>query len=213
VGAEANVIEPEAEPTAPASAAPAPQAASAGPGRPLLGARHDLSLVAERATAKCNCLDVGLGAANAETFRWQSSPPSIDPETQLVVAVSTADSHCTASKAAKKKPSLGASYWGYRIVGNDVVVYVESAHRGRPVTAGGIIPKPVGDGQVWLSPASKQLPFGRPLEGKGTRCKVGNSPPMRTAPLTQEELGTHAEPPQAPAPEPGQAESSSDWTP
>lgn len=202
--------EPDAPtPVAAAAPEPTPASAPAGSDRPLLGARHDLSLVAERATASCNCLDVALGPASAGSFRWQGGAPRVDPETQLVVALSTTEAHCT--KPKKKQYAEGASYWGYRLVGNDVVVFVEAAVRGRPRTEGAIIPKPVGDGQVWVAPVSKNVPFGKPLDGKGTQCRLGNPGPPRTTPLTPEELGTNTEP-RAPAPEPAGAESSSDWT-
>jgi hypothetical protein len=91
------------------------------------------------------------------------------------------------------KDSLGASYWGYRISGNDVVVLVEAAHGGRPLTSGAVIPKPVGPGQVYVAPASKKLPYGRPLTGGGM-CKIGNPGGSRTAPFSQLELGDTAAP-------------------
>jgi hypothetical protein len=79
------------------------------------------------------------------------------------------------------KGSLGASYWGYRRSGNDVVVFVESAVKGRPLTAGAIIPKPFGDGQVFAAPAFKHEPYGRGPKGEA-RCKLGNPGPPRSSP-------------------------------
>jgi hypothetical protein len=167
----------------PASDDLAPAAAS---DRALLGARHDLGLVAENATAKCQCLAVALGAPSSSAFRWSAGAPSIDPETQLVIAQSSADQGCD-----EPKGSLGASYWGYRISGNDVVVLVESARGGRPLTSGAVIPRPVGPGQVYVTPASRRLPYGRPLDGKGL-CKIGNPGQGRTTPFTDFELGQDA---------------------
>jgi hypothetical protein len=91
--------------------------------------------------------------------------------------------------ADEPKGSSGASYWGYRIAGNDVIVFVEGVREGRPRTSAAIIPKPVGDGQVYLAPAKRKFPYGRTLDGKGERCKVGNSVAKRTTPFSQSELG------------------------
>lgn len=156
-----------------------------GPGEaPLLGARHDLALVAERATNQCQCLAVALGASDLPAFRWKTGAPRIDPETQLVIALSSQNQGCT-----EPKGSLGASYWGYRIQGNDVVVYVESAVSGRPLTAGGIIPKPFGEGQVYVAPASRRAPYGRAADAKAAQCKLGNPGALRTKPVDPSEQG------------------------
>ncbi len=137
-----------------------------GSGEPaLLGARHDLRLSVERATNQCQCLNVALGEANLPAFRWKAGTPSLNPESQLVIALSSEGQTCE----GEPKDSLGASYWGYRVSGNDVVVLVESSGRGRPLTAGGIIPKPFGDGQVFIAPAGKKTPYGRAKDG-GARC-------------------------------------------
>jgi hypothetical protein len=168
----------------PASDDLAPAAAS---DRALLGARHDLGLVAENATAKCQCLAVALGAPSSSAFRWSAGAPSIDPETQLVIAQSSADQGCD-----EPKGSLGASYWGYRMQGNNVVVFVESAVSGRPLTAGGIIPKPFGDGQVFVAPASKKTPYGRAPDG-AAQCKLGNPGGARNQPLGADEQGAPVE--------------------
>ena len=74
---------------------------------------------------------------------------------------------------------------------NDVIVLVEAARGGRPLTSGAIIPKPVGPGQVFVAPTSKKLPYGRALEGKGL-CKIGNPGQVRTAGFSQLELGQNA---------------------
>ncbi|HEY3494519.1 MAG TPA: hypothetical protein VGK73_07530 [Polyangiaceae bacterium] len=166
-----------------------PPAAAATPaekvavGKPLLGARHDLTLVLERATGQCSCLKVGLGQANRDAFRWKATTPALDNDTQLVVALSSEGSGCQDPKG-----SLGASYWGYRRRGDDIVVYVENAVKGRPLTAGAIIPKPLGEGQVFLAPAEKGVPYGKASDGKGN-CKLGNPGARRTAPATDDETG------------------------
>jgi hypothetical protein len=70
-------------------------------------------------------------------------------------------------------------------------VLVEAARGGRPLTSGAIIPKPVGPGQVYIAPASKKLPYGQALGGKGL-CKIGNPGGPRNAAFTALELGTNA---------------------
>jgi hypothetical protein len=79
---------------------------------------------------------------------------------------------------------MGASYWGYEMSGNDVVVVVERAAEGRPVASGAIIPRPSG-GQVYLRAADKTVPYGRPMAGTGERCQVGNFPAMKGATTPQ----------------------------
>lgn len=143
---------------------------------PLLGARHDLSLASERASLTCSCLKLGLGQPSDAAFRWKGTPPVTDPESQLIVGLTSEGMTC-----AQPKGSLGASYWGYRRSGNDVVVFVESAVKGRPLTAGAIIPKPFGDGQVFAAPAFKGEPYGRGPNGE-PRCKLGNPGPPRSSP-------------------------------
>lgn len=155
--------------------------------RVLLGARHDLKLRPGKATASCECLNVALGGVSSEGMLWSSTPPGIDDATQLSIALSSEGVACK----GEPKGSLGASYWGYRISGNDVVVLVESARGGRPLTSGAIIPRPVGTGQVLVAPASKKLPYGRALDGKGL-CKIGNPGPARSGAFTELELGVDA---------------------
>jgi hypothetical protein len=128
---------------------------------PLLGARRDLSLVGDHANAACACVKVGIGGAQSAAFQWQSTAPHLSDDTQLAFAMSSEHQLCK----DEPKGSAGASYWGYRISGNDVIVFVEGAREGRPRTSAAIIPKPVGDGQVYVAPAKKQFPYGRPLDG------------------------------------------------
>jgi len=163
-----------ASPAAPATGTPT-----------LLGARHDMSLVIEHANAACACLKVAIGSAPSAAFRWQGSVPQLNDDTQLAMALSSESMPCQ----NEPKGSSGASYWGYRISGNDVIVFVEGARAGRPRTAAAIIPKPVADGQVYVAPAKSKMPYGRPLDGKGTQCKIGNVAMKRVTPFTPGELG------------------------
>jgi hypothetical protein len=154
--------------------------------RVLLGARHDLKLRSGKATASCQCLAVSLGGAQSQGMVWSAVPPAIDDATQLTLALSSEGQACQ----GEPKDSLGASYWGYRISGNDVIVLVEAARGGRPLTTGAVIPRPVGSGQVFVAPASKKLPYGRPVDGKGL-CKIGNPGQVRTGAFTELELGAN----------------------
>jgi hypothetical protein len=165
----------------------APATANVASTSVLLGARHDLKLRSGKATASCECLSVALGGSHSNGMAWSVAPPDIDEGTQLSLALSSEGQACK----GEPKESLGASYWGYRISGNDVVVLVEAARGGRPLTTGAVIPRPVGPGQVFVAPASKKLPYGRPLSGTGL-CKIGNPGQVRTAPFTDLELGQDA---------------------
>ena len=167
-------------------AAPATSAAAAGPeATTLLGARHDMALVVQHANAACTCLKAAIGSAGSAAFQWQAGAPHLNDDTQLAMALSSESMPCD----KEPKGSSGASYWGYRISGNDVIIFVEGARAGRPRTGAAIIPKPVADGQVYIAPAKKKLPYGRSLDGKDARCKVGNVPTKRVTPFTPGELG------------------------
>lgn len=155
--------------------------------RVLLGARHDLRLDAGKGSASCQCLSVALGTVKEAGMAWSAGPPNIDETTQLTIALSSEGTACQ----GEPKQSLGASYWGYRVSGDNVIVLVEAARDGRPLTSGAIIPKPVGQGQVFVAPASKRLPYGRALEGTG-QCKIGNPGQARTTPFSELELGSDA---------------------
>lgn len=156
-------------------------------GRVLLGARHDLRLQPGKGSASCECLSVALGGSRSSGMVWSATPPTIDDSTQLTIALSSDGAPCK----GEPQGSLGASYWGYRISGNDVVVLVESARGGHPLTSGAIIPRPVGNGQVYVKPASKRLPYGRAPQGKGL-CKIGNPGQVRASAFTALELGQDA---------------------
>jgi hypothetical protein len=157
------------------------------PSRVLLGARHDLKLRSGKGTASCSCLAVALGGSRSSGMAWSAVPPAIDDATQLTIALSSDGVECK----QEPKGSLGASYWGYRISGNDVIVLVEAARGGRPLTNGAVIPRPVGSGQVFVAPTTKSLPYGHSTEGKGS-CKIGNPGQVRSTGFTQLELGVDA---------------------
>lgn len=166
---------------------PAAATNDVAPGRVLLGARHDLKLDGDKSTARCQCLAVALGDARDGGMLWSAGPPQLDAGTQLSIALSSEGQACQ----DEPPQSLGASYWGYRITGDDVVVLVEAARAGRPLTSGAIIPKPVGQGQVFIAPASSKLPYGRSPEGKGL-CRIGNPGQQRSAPFSGLEIGADA---------------------
>jgi hypothetical protein len=159
---EANFDEPASTNLASPAAAPGADVA-------LLGARHDLRLAASGKSPTCSCLAVALGMPNDPAIAWRSLVPQIDPASELVIALSSEGQSCPSAP----KDSLGASYWGYKQVGSDVIVVVEAARSGRPVTGGAIIPKPIGDGQVYVQPLTKNLPYGRPLNATDKLCRVG----------------------------------------
>jgi hypothetical protein len=153
----------------------------------LLGARHDLRLKAGQGNAVCHCLALAIGGSHSSGMDWAGQAPSIDDDTQLTLALSSEGQACQ----GEPKGSLGASYWGYRLKGNDVIVLVEAARGGRPLTTGAIIPKPVGPGQVYVAPASRKLPYAK-QEGQAGMCKLGNPGKPRSTEFTALEVGTDA---------------------
>lgn len=155
--------------------------------RALLGARHDLRLAPDVKTATCSCLAVVIGSPTTAGLAWMGEAPRVDPESQLVIALSSEGIDCP----GEPEDSLGASYWGYRREGDDVIVIIESAKFGRPITTGAVIPKPFGNGQVYVRPASKAVPYGRPLVAGEKDCRIGNpGPPRSAAPPTSGEGAT-----------------------
>ena len=154
----------------------------------LFGARHDLQLAPDRKNPTCSCVAIALGPPNDPGMKWQGPVPSIDPGTQLVIALSSEGVTC----ADPPKEGLGASYWGYKESGDDVIVVVEVARLGRPVTTGAIIPKPAGSGQVLLQPASKAVPYGRGLNAAEPMCRLGNPGGPRASRAIQQEADESA---------------------
>lgn len=147
-------------------------AASATPSQPtsptasqetaLLGARHDLTL--QSTTAACQCLAVVLGQPSSTGIVWTGRRPVINPQTQLVIALGSDGVPCS-------EAGPGASYWGYETKDGNVIVKVEAAVAGRPVTHGAIIPRPAEGKQVFIEPVEK-IPYGKGLRGEA-RCALG----------------------------------------
>lgn len=137
----------------------AEQTADEDLGYALLGARHDLTLsdAGKQLPAACSCLTIKVATVTDTAFQWQAAIPKVDPNNQLVVALSSESHSCE----GEPKDSLGASYRGYEREGDDVIIIIENARFGRPLTTGAIIPKPVGDGRIYVRPASKGVPYGR----------------------------------------------------
>lgn len=156
----------------------------------LFGARHDFSVRDSSGAVSCRCVGALLGPPSSGKLAWQGEMPHTKPETQLVIALVPLAGDCGDNVA---------SYWGYRIENNDVVVFVESWKAGRPQTLGAIIPKPPAGGQVFLASVNAKLPFGAP-GGRG-RCPLGNPGPQRTetwngaenASSSEENTGTDTE--------------------
>lgn len=138
-------------------------AAATGPA--LLGARRDLKFQGPK-QATCSCLAVKLGEPGDAAFAWEHGPPIVDGSRQLVVGLSSEGVSCS------ENVGLGASYKGYQTPGNDVVVMVERAHEGRPVTSGAVIPRPIADGQVYVVAAEQGSPFGGTVGDPKQRCKL-----------------------------------------
>jgi hypothetical protein len=128
----------------------------------LLGARHDL-LLEEGIAAKCQCLAVILGQPDTAGMVWSGDPPTTNAQTQLVIALGSEGVSCD-------QKGRGASYMGYEKKGADVIVSVEEAVEGRPITHGAIIPQPAQGGSVKIRPVGK-IPYGRGFAGESA-CVV-----------------------------------------
>jgi hypothetical protein len=133
----------------------------------LLGARHDLNYAAQP-KEDCRCLAVAAGQPSDARFSWEAAVPTVDQTSQVVIALTSQSIAC----AKAKKDSLGASYQGYEVEGDDVIVIVEEAKAGRPLTAGGIVPRPTGQGGLFVRPSSNDLPYGKSLSPGESRCRV-----------------------------------------
>ena len=149
-------LEPKAE---------AAEMALASTGPALLGARRDLSYVGP-SEATCNCLAVRLGEPNDSAFQWEKGAPMIDSSRQLVVGLSSKGVSCDA------EVGLGASYKGYVVSGDDVVIMVERASEGIPTMHGAVIPRPSGNGQIYVIASEKGNPFGGAVGNPAERCKL-----------------------------------------
>jgi len=136
----------------------------------LVGARHDLQLTEQSTTPTCNCLAVAVGEASDPRFSWASGPPRTTTG-QWVVALRSDGVSC----AEAAPDSLGASYWGYKREGENIVVVVEEARFGRPITSGAIIPRPGPSGQVLIQPLNARVPYGRALSSGDRYCRVAGA--------------------------------------
>lgn len=134
----------------------------------LLGARPDLSF-GGTPSPTCKCLAVALGQPGDTSFHWSGERPHTSPDSQLVIALTSSGVACSETSGT----GLGASYWGYEMKNDDVIVVVEPAMAGRPLTSGAIIPRPMGNGRVYVRPSDKTVPYGRPASGAGAMCAVG----------------------------------------
>lgn len=134
----------------------------------LLGARPDLRLVPGKQSTSCRCLGVAAGSPGDPAFSWEAEVPSIDPATEVVIAFSSSGTGCT----DEPKDSLGASYWGYQTSGRDVVVVVEHARAGRPITTGAILPRPGQGGRVYVRPVDASVPYARADKSGQNACVV-----------------------------------------
>lgn len=146
------------------------EAAEARPGGAyaLLGARRDLSLSPDVRGARCQCLGVVLGPPDTKGMVWRGPAPSVHPTRQTVIALSSEGVECSGNAGEQI-----ASYRGYSVEGGDVIVTVEIARAGRPVTQGAILPVPDGAGQIYVRPRNAEVPFGRGLDG-APRCALGS---------------------------------------
>lgn len=151
----------------------------------LLGARRGFSLESTSDAVACQCVFAILGPPTMRQLKWEETPPRTQPETQLFVAFAPDDGNCPQARPG----SRGASYWGYRIDGNDVIVFLEEWKQGPPRTMGAVIPKPPMGGKVYAAPAVRGEPYGASADGKVTRCTIGNPAPQRQSPFTALELG------------------------
>src|SRR6478609_2340053 len=148
-----------------ATAHPSTPQAGSGPTNTvaLLGARHDVTLK-EDAPVNCKCLSAALGPETDARFVWGGIRPTLDRGAQLVVGLRAASGNCS-------KNSSGASYMGYELRDGDVIVKVEAAVEGRPLTRGAIIPRPGAGKEVYIEPVGS-IAYGRGL-GDEPRCSLG----------------------------------------
>lgn len=156
--------ESEALPSSSSSSARSSDGAPSGQaGAPaaMLGARHDLT--ARGTTPTCQCLVVLAGEPSRAGLSWSGSPPVIDAKTQLVVALTSDGVSCPVDVPR-------ASYMGYEVRDADVVIRVEGAVAGRPLTQGAIVPRPTSGGKLIIESAAA-LPYGKPVSGSGS-CTV-----------------------------------------
>jgi len=138
-----------------------------GPEAPaMFGVRHDLELRKDRGgITTCSCLAVYAGQPGDGRFAWQSEVPASRNDA-LVVAISGRDVACDAiPEATRRRPSISAVD---DIEGN-VYVEIEELPQGRPLALGAIVPKPKGNGHLYVRPKNKWSVYGRSASGP---CRI-----------------------------------------
>ncbi len=123
----------------------------------LLGARHDVFLKSAQKPS-CRCLSVALGQPNNPVFSWAAPAPHIDESSQQIIALGSEGVECDANIAP-------ASYAGFEQKGESIIVYVEEAKDGQPITHGAIIPLLKKDAKVMIQPLSGTQ-LGQGLKGE-----------------------------------------------
>lgn len=135
----------------------------------MLGARQGLRPKDPASLSPtCKCLKVTLGSANDSVFVWDGPISQMNPDTQLAIGLTSEALTCPEAAS----DSLGASYHGYQVSGNDVFVEVETARLGRPIIRGAIIPRPITGGRIVVLATDPQSPYGRSLDGGARECVV-----------------------------------------
>lgn len=133
----------------------------------MLGARAGLHLKSSTEPV-CRCLRVAVGSPTDAAFLWDGPMTLTNPETQLVIALSSEGVPCPNAPT----DSLGASYRGYELMGNDVMVEVETGRLGRPIAQGAVLPKPPPGGRVMVRATDRTSPYGQSLDGSSLSCNV-----------------------------------------
>lgn len=161
---EAEQLTPPDRDLAPASESPVSSTADAMLGaRPGLRPKDPVS-----AGTPCKCLSVVLGHPTDPGFAWEGPITRTNPNTQLAIGLTSDGLACPEAAS----DSLGASYRGYEMSGSDVIVEVETARLGRPVTRGAIIPRPSMGNRVIVRAADPKSPYGRSPDGRAADCVV-----------------------------------------
>ena len=104
-----------------------------------------------------------MGQPDSPGLTWTATAPKTDKNSQLVVALGSEGISC-----GVEAPT--ASYQGYEKRDGNVIIKVEPASSGRPVTHGAIIPRPQAGGKLLVEAVGK-LPYGKSADGKSS-CDV-----------------------------------------
>ncbi|MSP23896.1 MAG: hypothetical protein EXR75_01785 [Myxococcales bacterium] len=135
----------------------------------LRGVRHDLFLrKTDKPTARCACLDVGVGAADDPRFRWQAGAPRL-AHNELAFAMRTDGSQCSAEAGLPRRPSIHAVDRD----GPHVIVVVEELPPERPQAVGAVVERPDPGGSLFVrSRPQKGTPLVYARDGGGAACRV-----------------------------------------